>query len=77
MAYSILSQPGAESGPCVEPCDHRDCAFSRMMAETPCPYCQEPIGYKRRFVGRVSGEGDDSLAHWACRLDAIEGEQNA
>ena len=49
MAAAILAKPGTEAGPCVEPCEHTDCAATRKMAEAECVWCDEPIGYDTRL----------------------------
>ena len=49
MASGMVSAPGTEYGPCVEPCRHTDCAESRRWAEALCAICGEPIGYERQF----------------------------
>jgi hypothetical protein len=49
MAAAALPAPGTEYGPCVEPCEHSDCASTRELAATPCVECHEPIGYDDRF----------------------------
>jgi hypothetical protein len=40
---------GDRSGPCVEACEHRDCAASRSTAAAKCQRCGEAIGFGVRF----------------------------
>jgi len=63
MAVAVLSEPGTEYGPCVTECEHRDCAETRKMAESKCPRCKQPIGYRRAFYIEVGGPG---LEHASC-----------
>lgn len=69
MAAIGLSAPGTEYGPCLEDCQHIDCAATREKAAVICPDCREPIGYDRPFYLDV-GEHDDAdwtkLAHATC-----------
>ena len=68
MAASFLSAPGTEYGPCVEPCAHTDCAHTRRMAAALCPFCDEPIGYERRYYNDGEPGGLD-LVHAVCLED--------
>jgi hypothetical protein len=61
MAASTLPRPGTENGPCEEPCEHRDCALTRRMANTDCAICHIRIGYDRRFYQK-----DYGLVHFYC-----------
>ena len=61
MAAISWAAPGAivngeEVGPCVEPCEHRDCALTRADALKPCKDCGDPIGYERLFYIKDDGE---------------------
>lgn len=62
MATITLSEPGTEYGPCVEPCDHTDCAETRSMAARICTYCKEQIGYIVPFYC----DTDRQLIHDTC-----------
>ena len=75
MATAKLPAPGAtitdiatgepkEVGPCVEPCEHTDCALTRGLASFPCTLCGQPIGYETAYYR--SGHG---LYHAACSWD--------
>lgn len=66
MSAGVLPVPGSKLGPCVEPCEHVDCAETRRMAATLC-MCGGEIGYETRFYQRLSG-----LAHAACLEAEIE-----
>lgn len=74
MAPGRLPKPGTQYGPCVEACQHKDCAAIRAMAERICPYCSEPIGYERGFY-ISGGERGESYAHSVCLEEAIERKQ--
>jgi len=67
MAPGLLAPPGQPAGPCIEPCQHRDCAATRQMAETVCHYCGKPIGYDRGFY-----DHEHQLVHSACLEEMIE-----
>lgn len=69
MAAGALSAPGTQYGPCVEPCEHRDCASTRELAEKICPHCNEPIGYDRNFYQDGTWT---TLEHQLCALRALE-----
>ena len=62
MAAGVLSKPGTEFGPCAGNCNHTDCEQTKVMAQTGCKYCHQPIGYDRRFF-RFEGH---QLAHESC-----------
>jgi len=49
MSSIFISKPGTKYGPCVNKCDHKDCAESRADAAAPCVICGEPIGYDVDF----------------------------
>ena len=49
MAYATLAAPGTETGPCVEPCNHTDCAATRQQAAALCGLCNQPISYDTPF----------------------------
>lgn len=50
MAFSVLSKPGTKFGPCKKACKHADCAATRKIAESLCPFCGDPIGYNTPFA---------------------------
>ena len=69
MDAEALSKPGSEYGPCTGFCLHRECAYIRGLAEAPCRYCKEVLGYEVPFywqAGRVS--------HAVCEQEAINKE---
>lgn len=69
MAAGSLPAPGTEYGPCVEACEHRDCAATRRMLEAPCRICGEPIGHERRFydeTDRDTAPAQLVLVHAVC-----------
>jgi len=77
MASMCLPKPGKvvdgeEIGPCVEPCQHKDCALTRAMAAAICPKCGKPIGYETPFVQDCAGRdvGDMGLCHERCAATA-------
>lgn len=79
MAAGSLASPGTEVGPCADPCEHRDCATTRRMAETACVHCSDPIGYGTSFYN-VTPDGEpvwSKLAHAGCELAAVEAEQTS
>lgn len=54
MAWSTVPAEGSQYGPCVEPCQHRDCAQHRADAQVICSYCHKAVGtdtpvYSGRF----------------------------
>ncbi len=71
MAYSFLSAPGEKNGPCEGSCEHEDCAWTRGVAESLCPLCDNPIGYGERFY---QPEKDGPYVHYDCEM---EKEENA
>lgn len=83
MAAGTLPSPGKivngnEIGPCVEPCQHTDCAATRAMAAAICSRCADPIGYETRFYALgTTPAGVRCYAHAACEEDAAELERNA
>lgn len=68
MAAGFLSPPGTEFGPCIDDCQHTDCAESRKIAASVCPICGEEIGYNRRFF-REAGIGH---THEVCEIEMTE-----
>lgn len=62
MAASALPQPGSKYGPCADPCEHRDCAATRAMADSNCIGCADKIGYEQSFYREESGD----LIHARC-----------
>jgi len=80
MAAGYLPAPGKrnqfneEIGPCVEPCEHTDCAATRRMAKTICPHCGKPIGYETGFYQDGTWT---RLEHSACALKKVEEERAA
>lgn len=72
MAAGALSAPGTQYGPCVEPCEHTDCASTRELAEKVCSHCEEPIGYDRNFYQDGTWT---VLTHQICAIRAAEAEK--
>jgi hypothetical protein len=77
MAAGYLPAPGKivrgeEVGPCVDPCEHRDCADTRRMAEMICPHCGEQIGYE---IGFYQDGTWTTLEHALCVLKKVEQER--
>lgn len=70
MASSALAAPGTKYGPCIEPCEHRDCAASREIAAAPCLLCRESIGFNRHYYDYEGAEGKGQV-HAACYEDAV------
>ena len=67
MASGTLPAPGAQYGPCLEPCGHVDCAESRRMAAEACVFCGKVIGYDTPLYNMSPG-----LAHALCAEQAAE-----
>ena len=55
MAAGIMGNPGSEFGPCIDPCNHRDCEASRTQAASIWAYCGRPIGYGVRYYADEPG----------------------
>lgn len=62
MPAHVVPLPGEKYGPCSGTCNHPECTEMRKIAETPCKYCKEPIGYNKVFYFLAHGE----LAHYSC-----------
>lgn len=65
MAASTLPKPGTKHGPCVDICEHRDCASLRRDAGSPCTVCHRGIGFATPFY-----RDGERLAHAACLEDS-------
>lgn len=59
MAAIMLPAIGTAYGPCVEACQHRDCALTRAELALSCVYCQSALGSGRPVYTKVP-------AHAAC-----------
>ena len=70
MAAITVPAPGTKYGPCGEPCSHRDCAESRRMAAVVCRFCDESIGYERRFYNE-GAPGSYDLVHAVCLEESV------
>lgn len=68
MAIGYLPEPGTKYGPCLDPCEHVDCAATRRDLERPCAKCGEPIGLRGYYVSDDSGRG---MEHAVCLEEAI------
>lgn len=76
MGWYRLPKPGqvvrgVEVGPCVKPCDHRDCEHTRQQAAAPCVHCGKPIGYGAPMYLLPDDKG---LSHADCEMKAAESE---
>lgn len=69
MAAGVLSEPGSKHGPCAEACEHVDCDGTRNIAEFECHYCEQLIGYERRFYSEHDGDRT-RYVHAPCAEDA-------
>lgn len=70
MAAGFLPSPGKvvngrEIGPCVSPCQHRDCESTRDLAAKLCSECGQPIGYETGFYQDGTWT---TLTHQMCSL---------
>ena len=79
MAAGTLPKPGlrvrrggrwVEIGPCVGPCEHKDCAQTRAMAESRCRLCGVKIGYEVRFYRDPDADSPAVIVHADCLEDA-------
>lgn len=77
MAASTLPKPGTTYGPCLEPCQHKDCAGRRGMAASLCRFCGTAIGYETEFYDDGSGHPLLSLVHARCFERDIEAGRRA
>lgn len=79
MAAGVLQEPGTDYGPCVDACQHRDCAETRKMAAAECAHCSEPIGYGVPFYRLRELEEEGNIyasrvyAHAECEELRLEG----
>jgi hypothetical protein len=71
MAAGSLPKPGSKYGPCLEPCQHKDCQLTREMATTPCRICGLVINYDRRFYDEGSNPVNLNLVHATCLENEI------
>jgi hypothetical protein len=73
MAAGVLSSPGTEFGPCADPCQHKDCAATRLTSVSFCVICGEQIGYETRYYMADGGTPKDGpWEHAACAEQAID-----
>ena len=77
MAAISVSAPGTEYGPCPEPCNHTDCAYSRKTAATACIHCGKPIGYEIRFFTEGPSNKGEKLIHLVCYVERMEAQNTA
>jgi hypothetical protein len=68
MAAGHLSRPDTTTGPCVDPCQHTDCAATRRMADCRCRLCRTAIGDETWLSQEESG----GFVHATCLLTAQE-----
>lgn len=74
MAAEALPKPGTKYGPCAMACQHIDCSSARQIAGSTCRFCNELIGYERRFYVDLNFVGQ--YVHAICLEMAIEEERN-
>jgi hypothetical protein len=72
MASEKLAAPGTEHGPCVDACEHTDCAATRAMATSDCGLCFTPIGYDTSLYDTP----EHGLVHADCYEDYTERLRN-
>lgn len=75
MAANPLPPPGSECGPCERACTHRDCQATRMLADSACDLCGDPIGYDRAMFSNWTdrrGHEHGSPVHEGCLLEHLE-----
>lgn len=63
MAFIIVPEPGSRLGPCLDACQHKDCAMHRATATEACHFCAKPIGYETPYGTHGWSQ---SVAHWEC-----------
>jgi|HubBroStandDraft_3_1064219.scaffolds.fasta_scaffold702245_3 hypothetical protein len=66
MAAGRIPAPGTKFGPCIDPCEHTDCAATRKDAASQCHFCNTEIGYEKRFYIEATTR---QLVHAACLED--------
>ena len=67
MSWAVTPEPGSVYL-CAEACSHRDCAANRLLIETACAICGEPIGAGKQYTGVTSNRDQARVAHWLCLL---------
>lgn len=72
MAAGRLPLPGTKLGPCVEPCQHKDCAANRRMAVGLCRFCNAVIGYETRFYKDPDADDAYVNVHARCLENIAE-----
>ena len=75
MGWITIPAIGTKLGPCKEPCEHLDCMDNRNMANTPCEYCTQPIGYHTPFYQVDKEDGSKGLVHYICIEKYYEREE--
>lgn len=75
MAAGLLPKPGRRSqgrdvGPCLDPCSHVDCNKTRLDAQMICRFCDNAIGYERRYYKDPQREG--RLVHAQCLEESAD-----
>ena len=71
MSASMIPEPGTEIGPCVDECEHEDCAFYREMAAITCAICGEPLGFGVMFF-----RDPDESFHSSCLYRRMKKERH-
>jgi hypothetical protein len=76
MGWTTLAKPGSDGGPCVDGCDHIDCAAMRLTASARCCYCGGHIGYDVPFYQDPeranAGAGRWRFSHARCLWQAAD-----
>jgi len=66
-APSPLPLPGSRGGCCARPCIHAACEGHQRVANNPCDYCHQPIGFGTRWCWqRTDFGGPTPHTHLGC-----------
>lgn len=68
MAAAYIPAEGSEVGPCVESCEHTDCAATRALSKKICDFCKQPIGFDSYYY---ETDTKNDVAHRLCYEVAI------
>jgi hypothetical protein len=76
MAWYRIPDLGSTLGPCLEPCEHRDCRQTHELATSTCRLCREVIGYGARVYFEAAGDRKVGAVHATClETDPYEGSR--